>query len=173
MDAIFCGHARYFDHLGGAMAKVFEGVLFADYHQFYLADTESKVDISEDVTDEAISQRIVCRDDVLVVFTARNIEVPVLVELHETEPALDLPDADHAVEADLRSAGMIAIAGCTDYLPDAARFSVPAGNLKARVLFTGLGTLSSDGLEGEDRYVVHLWPGKAEGVRVLKQWNDD
>jgi hypothetical protein len=155
------------------VTKVFERTLFADYHQFYLADAETKTDVSGDVTDEAISQRIVCRDDVLVVFTARNMEVPVLVELHETEPALDFADADHAVEAGLRSAGTIAIAGCTDYLPDAARLSVPAGELKARVVFTGLGTLSSDGLEGEDRYVVHLWPGKAEGVRVLKQWKDD
>lgn len=155
------------------VTKLFEGMLFADYHQFYLADAETKTDVSADVTDEAVSQRVVNRDDVLVVFTARNMEVPVTVALHETEPALALEDADHAVEAGLYSSGTIVIAGCTDYLPDAARFSAPAGDLKARVVFTGLGTLSADGLEGQDRYAVHLWPAKAEGVRVLKQWTGD
>lgn len=85
---------------------------------------------------------------------------------------MTLDDVDHVVEGGFRSAGTVAIAGCTDYFPDAARFSVPAGDLKARVVFTCLGTLSEDGLDGEDRYVVHLWPGKAESVRVLKQWEE-
>jgi hypothetical protein len=154
------------------MAKVFEGTLFADYHQFYLADVESKTDYSDDVTEAAMGQRIAYRDDVLVVFTARNTDVPVVVELHATEPALDLEDADHVVEGGLYSSGTVAIAGCTDYFPDAARFSVPAGGLKARVVFAGLRTLSEDGLTGQDRYAVHLWPGKADGIRVLKQWED-
>lgn len=156
-----------------AVTKVFEGMLLADYHQFYLADTGAKTDYAADVTDETISQRVICRDDTLVVFAARNMEVSVTVEVHDSTPALDLDDVDHVVEGGLRSTGTIAIAGCTDYLPDAARFPVPVGDLKARVVFTGLGTLSEDGLEGEDRYFVHLWPGKIESIRVLKQWNDD
>jgi hypothetical protein len=98
--------------------------------------------------------------------------VPVTVELHEEEPALELDNADQTVEAGLRSDGEIAILGCTDYLPDATRFSVPAGDLKAMIVFSGLGTLRASGLDGDDRYTVHLWPGKAGGVRVLRHWND-
>jgi len=155
------------------MATVFSGTLFADYHQFYLADAGSETDYSGDITDEAIDQRVVSRDDALVVFTARNMEVPVEVVLHDAAPALPVDEADHVVTAGLRSSGTILIAGCTDYAPDAARFSVPEGALRAAVVFTGLDTLSEDGLEGEDRYTVHLWPGEAEGVAVLKQWDGD
>lgn len=152
------------------MTTVFEGTLFADYHQFYLTDTGGGTDYSPEVTDEGIARRIVCLDGVLVIFTERNMDVPVRVELYETEPALEFGDTDHVVEGGFRSAGTVAIAGCTDYLPDAARFPAPPGDLKAVVVFAGLDTLSEDGLEGEDRYTVHLWPGKAEGICVLKQW---
>jgi hypothetical protein len=155
------------------MTVVFQDTLFADYHQFYLADPANLTDYSEDVTDETIAQGVIAKDDTLVVFTARNMSVPVTVELHDAEPALQLDVADHVVDAGLRSSGTIAIAGCTDYFPDAARFSTPAGDLNARIVCTGLGTLSSDGVEGEDRYVVHLWPGKSQGVGVLKQWRGD
>ena len=152
------------------MKTVFQGDVFADYHQFYLADADSETDYSNDVTDEAIAQRIVSKDDVLVVFTARNFYVPVRVELHETEPSLPLDQADHVVVASLRSTGTIVIAGCTDYRRDATRFSVPPGYLRVAIVFTGLDTVSrSDGgLEGDDRYTLHLWPGKA-GIQVLKQ----
>jgi inactivated superfamily I helicase len=128
------------------MKTVFQGDVFADYHQFYLNDA-----------------------NVLVVFTARNFDVPVRVELHETEPSLRLDQADHVVVADLRSTGTIVIAGCTDYWPDAARFSVPPGQLRVAIVFTGLDTISRNGLEGDDRYTLHLWPGKAAGIQVLKQ----
>lgn len=151
------------------MATAFEGMIFADYHQFYLMNVGSQTDYTDDITDAAVADRIIAKDDVLVVFAARNMAVPVTVELHDAEPALNLSEADHVVEAGLNSSGMLVIAGCTDYLPDAAQFAVPAGNLKARILFSGLDTLSEDGLDGEDRYCVQLWPGKADGVHVLKQ----
>lgn len=151
------------------MTTVFDGVLFADYHQFYLIDADSDVDYSGEINDDAVAQRVVWKDDVLVVFTARNMDVSVAVQLHKQEPALDLQSTDHVVEAGLRTSGTIIIAGCTDYLPEAVRVPVPPGDLRAWIVFTGLGTLSEDGLEGEDRYVVHLWPGTADSVRVIKQ----
>jgi hypothetical protein len=82
--------------------------------QFYLADTESGTDYSGDVTDTAIRQRVLCHDHVLTVFTARNMDVPVTVELHATEPTLDLENADHVVEAGLRGAGTLVIAAASD-----------------------------------------------------------
>lgn len=155
------------------MTTVFEGTLFADYHQFYLTDAETETDYSGGATDEAMAEHVVWKDDVLAIFTVRNMEVPVTVELHEAEPVIDLADADHVVEAGLHSSGTLVIAGCTDYRPGAARISVPSGDLMARIVFTGLGTLTEDGLDGQDRYAVHLWPGRAEGVQVLKQWENE
>ena len=68
-----------------------------------------------------------------------------------------------------RRRGKLAIAGCTDYLPDAARITVPAGTLRVRVLFGDLDKLSADGLEGDDRYRVEMWPGEARPLAILKQ----
>src|SRR5262249_36580382 len=60
-----------------------------------------------------------------------------------------------------------------DHLPDAARFPVPGGDLRAMVAFTGLNTISEDGLEGEDRCIIYMWPGRGYGTTVLKQWDGD
>ncbi|MGO4129403.1 hypothetical protein AB4Z01_33745 [Inquilinus sp. YAF38] len=155
------------------MAVLFDGELFADYHQFYLSDAAGNAEMPTDWTDEALRRRILCADGVLVVSTARNMTVPVRIELHDEEPQFDAGLADHIVIGDLRTSGEIVVAGCSDYLPDAARRSVPEGDLRVMIVFTGLGSLSEDGLAGEDRYVVHLWPGRGEGVAVLRQWSAD
>jgi hypothetical protein len=33
--------------------------------------------------------------------------------------------------------------------------------------------LSEDGLDGDDRYTVHLWPEKGGGIVVHRQWEGD
>lgn len=152
---------------------LFDGDIFADYHQFYLTDADGGGDLPTDYTEEEFRNRIASADGVLVVTTARNMTVPVHVELHDAAPEIDMEAADHVVLGNLRTEGELVIAGCTDYLPDAARAKVPPGNLRAMVVFTGLGTLSEDGLDGEDRYVVHLWPSADTGVTVLRQWDGD
>lgn len=152
---------------------LFDGGIFADYHQFYLTDADGGSDLPIDYTEDEFRDRIAGADGVLVVTTARNMTVPVRVELHDAAPEIDMEAADHVVLGSLRTEGELIIAGCTDYLPDAARAKVPPGNLRAMVVFTGLGRLSEDGLDGEDRYVVHLWPSAETGVTVLRQWDGD
>ncbi|MGO1079726.1 hypothetical protein [Inquilinus sp. CA228] len=154
------------------MAVLFDGELFADYHQFYLSDAAGGAELPTDWTDEALRRRILCAVGVLVVSTARNMTVPVRIELHHEQPQIAAEIADHIVVGDLHTSGEIVIAGCTDYLPDAARRSVPKGDLRAMVVFTGLGTINEDGVDGEDRYVVHLWPGESDGIAVLRQWDE-
>jgi hypothetical protein len=92
------------------------------------------------------------------------------VELHDAEPRIDPGQADHIVTASFRTGGEIIIGDLMDDPADAARATVPAGTLRAMAVSTGLGTLSEDGLEGEDRYVVHLWPGETTAKTVLRQW---
>ncbi len=146
--------------------------IFADYHQFYLADDAAEPDAAALVTPEALAARLLAWPSGLAMFTARNMEVEVSVHLHGTRPALDLGGADHAVEAGFSApSGRLAVAGCTDYWPDAARVDVPAGPMSALVVFSGLGTVSADGLDGDDCYAVHLWPGAAQGVRVVKAFD--
>jgi hypothetical protein len=40
-------------------------------------------------------------------------------------------------------------------------------------LFSHLGTLSPDGLSGNDAYHVLLWPDSAVPLEVLKQWSGE
>ena len=151
------------------MSVVFDGSLFADYHQFYLADEIAKLP-EMDYTAEDLRARIVTSEQGLVVFTVRNMNVQVRVELHGEEPRIDREEANHVVMGSFRTSGRIVIAGLSDWAPEAARASVPPGALRAMVIFTGLDTLSEDGLDGDDRYIVHLWPGEGIGITVLRQW---
>lgn len=154
------------------MTVLFDGSLFADYHQFYLADPAQQGDLPTGWTDATLTARLLVGKRSITVSTARNMTVPVRVELHERAPLVDENKADHVVTASFWTSGEIAIAGMTDFGPTAFRAKVPPGNLCAMVVSTGLGTLSWNGLEGDDRYVVHLWPCKANGVTVLRQWID-
>ena len=45
---------------------------------------------------------------------------------------------------------------------------MPAGDYAARISHGGLNTLSEDGLDGDDRYRIQLWPGAVGPITVLK-----
>ena len=156
------------------MRVLFEGELLADYHQLYVADAADRSDdnFPQDWPEDVLSRRVNLGPGVIVVSTARNMTVPFRVELHDRAPSVDLDAVDHAVECGIVTSGEIVVAGLMDYAPDAARASVPAGSLRALIVSTGLGTLSEDGLEGDDAYAMHLWPGAGDEVVVRKQWID-
>lgn len=143
--------------------------LFADYHQFYLRDDTTADTDGANWNDAALKERVFVAADGFAVSTARNMEVPVQVLIAEQEPPLDMGTWDHAVSFSIAAlSGRLIIAGCTDYLPDAARLTVPEGPLRVRVLFAGLETLSEDGLDGDDHYRIELWPGTPLEFAVLK-----
>ncbi len=144
--------------------------LFADYFQFYLQDEAARGDLSQSWTADATERLLAVAPGTVGVGAVRNMHVPVLVEVHEVEPPLELEQWDHITECSLEvSTGRIVVAGCTDYFPDAARVVVPPGVYRARVSYGGLYTLSKDGMHGDDRYRVQLWLGASVEPRVLKR----
>ncbi|WP_150130078.1 hypothetical protein [Sinorhizobium sp. RAC02] len=150
---------------------LYQGNLLADYFQIYLRD-EAHPGLPDDYSDEVIARRLMVGPYAVILHTARNMTVPVRVEWHDQRPTFDLDAYQHVVEAcfDCPS-GQLVLAGMTDYEPTAPRLSVKAGPLGVRASLSGLDTLSEDGLVGDDRYVVQLWPGtEPEAVRVLKAW---
>jgi hypothetical protein len=150
--------------------KSLELSLFADYFQFYIQDEAATGDLSESWNEEATARLLAEAPGVIGIGTARNMDVPVAVEIHDQEPDDDSSAWDHVVEAQLNLAsGRIVVAGCTDYFPDAKRVEVPVGSYRARVSYGALKTLSEDGLSGEDHYRVQLWLAPPMPVRVLKQ----
>jgi hypothetical protein len=144
--------------------------LFADFFQFYLQDEAATGDLSNGWDAEAVERLLAVAPGTVGVGTVRNMDVPVLVELLDSEPQGDLELWDHVTECSLAvPSGRIVIAGCTDYLPDAARISVAPGSYRVRVSYGSLDSLSEDGLDGDDHYRVQLWPAAAADLKVLKR----
>lgn len=145
--------------------------VFADYFQFYLRDEGEGPDAPTDYTDEDIRRRIKAVPFVVVIQPVRNMTVLVEVEVADAPPTLVLDGWDHIAEASIElPSGRLEIRECTggsiDVLP------ILPGTYRARAYFGGLNTLSDDGLDGDDRYRIVLWPAPFAPVEVLKQYAD-
>ncbi|OLU20635.1 hypothetical protein BVH01_01455 [Pseudomonas sp. PA1(2017)] len=144
--------------------------LFADYHQFYLQDETASGDLSQAWSSEAVERMLAVADGVVGFGTLRNMQVGVTLEMLEEPPASDTAGFDHVVEGSLDArSGTLVVAGCTDYFPDAARFALAPGIYRVRLSISGADTLSEDGLDGEDHYLVQLWQAPLAEPAVLKQ----
>jgi len=144
--------------------------LFADYFQFYLQDEFADGDLSDAWNPLAVQRMFAVSNGVVGIGTVRNMDVPVKLELLDSEPALDLGNFDHVVEGSLHiKSGPLVVAGCTDYFPDAARFELSPSTYRVRLSASGLGSLSEDGLNGHDHYRVQLWQAPHIEPAVLKQ----
>jgi hypothetical protein len=147
--------------------------VFADYFQIYLADPLVEGDWFEDwLVPSALADRFIVRPRILGFATERNSTVPLRVVSHDSEPELSEPlaCADHAVRGGLSTAdrGLI-VAGCSDYWPDAFSLDVRRGLFGAAFLSFELASVR--GLEGNDRYELHIWPvTERPGPEVLVRW---
>lgn len=151
-------------------ARVHRLEVFADYHQFYVCDGAELADTSLIWSDDTVERMLAVAPGLVAVGTARNMTVPVVLELLDAAPAGDFAEWERVIDCGLAvPSGRVAVAGCTDYFPDCPRFDVAAGDYRARVSYAGLDSLSEDGLEGEDRYRIQLWPGTMDGVVVHKR----
>ncbi len=144
--------------------------LFADYFQFYLQDEAATGNLSGAWTETAVERLVAVAPGTIGVGTVRNMNVPVNVELLERAPDTKLESWDHVVECSLLvKSSHLVIAGCTDYFPDAARIPVEPGTYRVRVCFSGLAQIAEDGLSGEDKYELLVWPALPIDPVVLKQ----
>ena len=150
-----------------AVTVLFDGEVSQDYHQFYLCDG-SLPSLPDDYTDAAIARRVMAGRQAIIVHVEREMPVPVRVELHDRRPQLDLATLDHAVATAFSApSGVLVLAGLLDYVGNATRLAVPAGRLAVIVTFAALGSLSEDGLEGEDHYAIHLWPDPDASAEIV------
>lgn len=144
--------------------------LFADYHQFYMQDEAASGDLSQAWSPEAVERMLAVANGVVGFGTLRNMQVGVTLEMLEEPPASDTAGFDHVVEGSLDArSGTLVVAGCTDYFPDAARFALAPGTYRVRLSISGADTLSEDGLNGGDHYLVQLWQAPLAKPAVLKQ----
>jgi hypothetical protein len=151
------------------MTQIHSFKLFADYHQFYIQDETSAGDLSDAWTPEAVDRLLALAPGIVGVGTVRNMFVPVDVAILTRPPADDLDPWDRVNECSVEfTSGRAVIAGCTDYLPDAARIDVAPGLYRARIYYGALDSVSDDGLDGRDHYRIALWPGGQGPLLQLK-----
>jgi hypothetical protein len=145
--------------------------VFADYHQFYIQDGGIFPDAPVDWTDEDVASRAKVEDNIVVVCPVRNMDVPVTIEVADNEPSFALADYDHVVRCSLAlPTGCLQVHECTG--GELLRLAIREGTYSVVVLYSGLDTLSEDGLDGEDRYHVILWPGQPSPLVVLKAFTE-
>ena len=152
--------------------------LFADYYQIHVFDDGSSTDLGEAWTDQAASDRLAVSVDAVAIGTEVNVNVLVGVEVLRSGPADDDANFDHVVEESLRSdSGRLVVMGCTDYLPEAPRFDVPAGWLRVRVAKSNLDQAYALGIESDEvpenmeRLRIQVWPAEPTHAVVVKQWS--
>jgi hypothetical protein len=143
-------------------------VIFADYFQFYLWDREMAPEAPTDYSDEDTKRRIKTGANVVVVQSARNMKVPVELEVLDAAPSDDLADWDHVAEASLElPSGKLQLHECTGGPID--DIDVAPGTYRVRAYYGRLDDLSANGLDGNDHYRIALWRAPLASIRVLKQ----
>jgi hypothetical protein len=150
---------------------LYQGDIFADYFQLYLRD-EAHSELPNDYTEESIARRLMVGPNGIILYTVRNMSVAVCVEWHDPRPTPNLDTFQHVVDAGFSCpTGQLVLAGMTDDESTSPRLNVKSGLLGVRVCYSGLETLSEDGLDGEDQYLVQLWPEENPlALHVLKAW---
>jgi len=150
--------------------------VFADYFQFFIQDEKVTGDLSNSWTEEAVELLLATTDGTIGVGTIRNMDVPVTIKTFDTEPPF-LNDYENTIgqinECDIQvNSGKIAIAGCTDYFPEAKRIELKNGIYRARIYYGNLDKISEDGLDGDDFYEIHLWlTDKKQELKTIKDRN--
>ena len=145
--------------------------VFADYFSFYLQDEQAEYDESliDFVVAQTIENLFAVTSGMIHIGTVRNMTVPFTVEIHDSEPKEDFTLWEQITECSIEiPSGMIVVMG-NDYFPEAPRLKLAPDTYRARIFYDGLNTLSEDGLNGDDKYKVVLWRGKAVEPQVLKR----
>lgn len=153
-------------------AETRELSVFADYNVFFLLAEPTQLPSAKDRwIDEVLAHMIAVRPGAICIGTARRTDVPVTVEIRTTEPESDLANWDHVTEASIDTpTGALQVVGGSDNTSNAPRLTVSPASYRVRVYAPGFNTISADGLDGDDRYHLVLWPGTAQPPRVLKRY---
>ena len=143
--------------------------IFADYFQFYLWDHGVQPDAPTDYVEIDNQNRLKVDENIIVVLPERNMTVPVSLEAFDSAPELDPAHWDHVAEASLElPSGQLELHECAGVSIDI--LTLGKGCYRVRACFSGLSTLSDDGLDGDDHYAIMIWPAPYAPVSVIKQF---
>jgi hypothetical protein len=99
------------------LKEKYELDLFADYYQFYLQDEQADGDLSDSWTEQATTDLFALTLGTIGIGTVSNSDVPVTVEVHNSEPENDFDEWDRIIECSIDvPSGRIVVAGCSSHL---------------------------------------------------------
>ncbi|MCR3721170.1 MULTISPECIES: hypothetical protein [Prauserella salsuginis group] len=147
-----------------------ELAVFADDWTITVRDAAAPFDATARPWIQALLRDFVAaQDGAIGITTARPVRVPLTIGVRSHEPAGDdLERWDHVVETGLHTPTGRLITSPFPRRPTIRRPS--PSHYAARVHHAGLGTVSPDGLDGDDRYYLVLWPDIPRSPRVLKRY---
>ncbi len=149
--------------------------VFADYSTMLVQDDQARLGDPGPAWFEALATNwINAAPGIVGVGAARPFDVPVIVDVRRTPPAdntLELQQAQHVTEASLAVPSGRLLISMQDFDDELPRIPLTPGTYVVRVYSHGLDTFSEDGLDGEDRYHVVLWPTDEEHpAQVIKRY---
>lgn len=146
--------------------------VFADYFQFYLQDESASGELEEGDwrIPGAVDRLLALGPGTICVGTARNMTVPVKIDICKQAPLDALDNWDQVNECSISiPSGRFVVYGCTEWIPNALHISVEPGDYRARILYGNLNLTRGNGLEGDDHYLVKLWREPFSDLVILKQ----
>lgn len=145
--------------------------IFADYFQFLVMDMESADDFSSLWNDEAVERMIAVGHSTVSLGTLRNVDVQVEIHVVVDLPDLPLGEYDHIAEGSFEApTGVLAVMGCTDFLPDAYRIDIRPGDYQFLYLVRGVGSITDEWSPAGDLYILYIAPGEKRVPKLLKNW---
>ena len=144
--------------------------IFTDYFQFYIQDESVDGINGKSWTPDACKRSLAVEKGTVGIGTVRNMDAGVAVEIHKAMPEQNYIAWDYVVECGLEvPSGYLVIAGCTDYFPDAKRIKLPKGQYRVRVYYGAQNDISEDGFDGNDHYLIKIWPSTDASIIIIKQ----
>ena len=144
--------------------------IFADYFQFIVMDVESTDDFSSIWTDHSLKQMVAAGNSALSFGTLRNVDVQVEIHVVRELPELALDEYDHVAEGSFQTpTGVLAVMGCTDFLPDAYLDVLP-GSYQFLYLVSGVGSITDESSPASDLYTLYISPGANCQPKLIKHW---
>lgn len=152
--------------------------IFADNFQFQLQDQIEDCDYPEYWNDALLTQLFVSGNRIVGIGTVRDLDINVTLEIYaepmdekEIDEEPDLSNCDHAAQTNIElPSGKLLITGCTTDYEETIKIDLPARNYRLRIFWEQLDTIDELGFEGEDHYLIQLWPDTHFEELVLKEW---
>lgn len=152
-----------------------EFIIDVDYSSVYVLD-QSYLHIPlplTTVTNQEVKNLLKVGDQKsFVIYTVRDMDVNFTIETCKSRPEITFDEWDHINECGIYlGSGILYIQSVTDIPEESFNIELPSGYYGGLICYKNLYKVALDRLDGEDSYVLYLWPeDEYLPVKVLKRW---